>query len=269
MKKSENTVVILGCGWLGQIVGTALVKNGSTVYGSFRRTAVEEKLKHKGIHGFELDFNNSTTLPAHILEKATHVLTFITPSASTSQPYHDLLHNLLQQFRNDVRVIFSSSTGVYPKTTGTYTEDFEIDPSLPNRLFPAERTLQALLGDRLTILRLAGLIGPERHPAYSLSGRAMKDDGSNPVNLIHSNDIVSAIELLIENDYFGDTYNLCSPEHPPKKEYYSEAANYFGIEPPVFGESHAVKRLIEGNCIEKYTSFRYSHALDNFDDFLR
>lgn len=269
MDNQKNTIVILGCGWLGQIVGEALSKRGKKVYGSYRRLEVKSKLENKGIEGFELDFNKDLTIPSAILKEATEVLVFITPSSAISLSYPELLSKLVEQFPKDVKVIFSSSTGVYPREGGTYDELFELDPTIPNRLLPAELALKTLKKKRLTILRLSGLIGPERHPAYNLSGRELKDDGSNPVNLIHASDIVNAVVWMLENNYFGSTYNLCSPDHPSKKDYYIAAANHFGIAPPVFGENQAVKRLVIGNRIEHETSFRYHHALHNFDDFLR
>ncbi len=269
MDHSKNKIVILGCGWLGQIVGEAFSKRGAQVYGSYRREEVKTKLSKKGIEGFELDFNEELSLPSQLVNEATHVLVFITPSSAKSRSYPELLVGLLEQFPKEIKVVFSSSSGVYPKYAGTYDEQFELDPTIPNRLLPAELALKQLVQNHLTILRLSGLIGPRRHPAYSLSGKEMKDDGSNPVNLIHAFDIVNAIVWFFENDYFGTTYNLCAPEHPSKKEYYTEAAKHFGIAPPNFGEKIAVKRLVLGNRIECDTSFRYNHALHNFDDFLR
>lgn len=265
----HETVTILGCGWLGKIVGKEMAARGISVYGSYRRPEVETELQSLNIEGFQLDFNDDLTVPDEIIEQTKYVLVFIPPSAAKELIYPQLLTELVNQFDSDSRVIFSSSTGVYPRTEGTYNEEYRIDPSLPNRLLPAERALQEKLGERLTILRLAGLIGPKRHPAYSLSGKTLSDDGSNPINLIHAFDIVSAIDLILENAYFGRTYNLVSPDHPPKKAYYNAAARHFNVAPAIYGNERATNRLINGNAIERETSFRYRHALDNFDDFLR
>lgn len=269
MEMSEQKVVILGCGWLGQIVGGALVRKGSQVLGSFRRPEVAEELENLGITGFALDFNESSKIPEVAIQETTHVLIFITPSSSKRISYDKLLRELMEQFPETVKVIFSSSTGVYPKDPGEYDESFNFDPKLPNRLLPAENALRESLGSRLNILRLAGLIGPKRHPAYNLSGKEILNNGMNPINLIHASDIASAIEWLVDNDYFGHTYNLVYPNHPAKNAYYSEAAAYFGIKPPEFGTESAESRLIMGNAIEQETSFRYRYAIDNFGDFLR
>jgi nucleoside-diphosphate-sugar epimerase len=269
MNSGGMKVVILGCGWLGQIVGEAFTKKGISVFGSYRRQEVAEELNKIGIHGFELDYNTSSELTKSVVDQATHVFIFITPSSAKRVSYETLVSELAEQFSSTTKFIFSSSTGVYPKDGGVYDESFSIDPDLPNRLFPAESALRKQLGKRLTILRLAGLIGPRRHPAYSLSGRELLNNGMNPINLIHANDIVLAIERLIDIDYFGHTYNLVNPNHPSKKTYYTMAAEHFGIEPPVFGSEIAENRLIIGNAIEGDTSFRYRHPIDNFDDFLR
>ncbi|MCR9171902.1 MAG: NAD-dependent epimerase/dehydratase family protein [bacterium] len=269
MRTQGRKVVILGCGWLGQIVGEALVRKGYDVYGSYRRPEVEQKLDDLGIQGFELDFNADLNLPEKVITDADFVFAFITPSSAKSISYDALLENLFRQFPESARMIFSSSTGIYPKDAGEYDESYEFDPSLPNRLLPAETAIRKSFGNRLTILRLGGLIGPKRHPAYSLSGKEVLNNGMNPINLIHARDIVAAIEWFMDNGYFGRTYNLVYPHHPPKRDYYSEATKHFGVEPPKFGTEPAVNRLIEGNEIEQNTSFRYRHALDNFDDFLR
>lgn len=268
-EKTAKNVVILGCGWLGQIVGKEFAQIGDTVFGSFRSADTEKALISKGIEGFHIDFNESTELPASITREATHVFVFIPPSAAKSMSYEQLLNSLLSQFSPSVKVIFSSSTGVYPKDAGIYDEQFKINPNKPNRLFPAEVTLRNILGNQLTIFRLGGLIGPERHPAYSLSGKKLSNDGSNPVNLIHAKDIVSAVRWVCEHDHFGCIYNLVHPNHPAKNEYYTAAALHFGIDPPEFGSEPATNRLVSGNFIEERTSFKYRHALDNFDDFLR
>lgn len=269
MERSEQKVVILGCGWLGQFVGASFVKNGASVFGSYRRAEVADTLDQMGIQGFELDFNESAIIPDDILKDTTHVFVFITPSAAKRVSYDALLVELLEQFNQDVKVIFSSSTGIYPKDEGTYDETFALNQDIPNRLLPAETALRSLLGNRLNILRLAGLIGPKRHPAYNLSGREILNNGMNPINLIHASDIIAAIDWLLNNDYFGHTYNLVNPYHPPKSDYYPKAAEYFGIEPPKFGSENATNRLVTGNAIEEETSFRYRHALDNFGDFIR
>jgi len=262
-------ILILGCGWLGQLVGQELSKNGYKVFGSYRSSQARKSLCEKGIHGFYIDFNESTKIPEDVIEGATHVFIFLPPSAAKTKAYEELLYDLAKQFSNSIQVIFSSSTGVYPSSSGTYDENFEIDPNKPNRLFPAESTLRNLLEKRLTIFRLGGLIGPGRHPAYSLSGKKLSNDGTNPVNLIHVNDIIIAVKWVCENNHFGHTYNLVHPDHPSKKAYYTEAAIHFGITPPEFGTEPAANRLVIGNVIEEQTSFEYRNALNNFDDFSR
>lgn len=272
MEHSEKNIVILGCGWLGQIVGKALVEKGASVSGSYRRNEVKETLEILEITGFYLDFDGNLALPKNRMEQATHVLVFIPPSASRTREYASLLTELVEQFPQNAKVIFSSSTGIYPQEAGTYTETFkafDTHEKGPNRLLSAETALKSLLGKRLTTLRLAGLIGPKRHPAYSLSGKTLSDDGSNPVNLIHAMDIVEAVSYFLTHDTFGVTYNLVSPSHPTKKDYYTRAANYLGIPPANYGKEIAVNRLVSGNGIVQDTSFEYLHALDNFDDFIR
>jgi nucleoside-diphosphate-sugar epimerase len=269
MDTSKRKVVILGCGWLGKIVGKHLNSSGFEVFGSYRRAAVHDELENIGIQGFEIDFDQKAEILKTVIDGTNYVLLFIPPSASSTRSYPELLIHLAEQFNEDVQFIFSSSTGVYPQSEGTYNEQFIIDPAQPNRLLPAEQTLQNALQDRITVVRLAGLIGPKRHPAYYMEGKSYSNDGSNPVNLIHASDISKAIEVFLRDGVFGKVFNLVSPEHPSKKDYYTAAAHYFGIKPPSFDGTGSTNRLIEGNVVTKQTSFQYSYHIDDFEDFLR
>lgn len=269
--KKKQKVVILGCGWLGKIVGEDLVKSGFDVFGSSRSEKNSHQIQELGIEPFYLDINHNSQISTEIIDNTSYVLIFFPPSIENdSFKYHEILLALATQFHNDARFILTSSTGVYPQKSGIFDENYVFaEEEQSNRLKIAEDTLRYELGDRLTIFRPGGLIGPDRHPIYSLQGREISHDGSAPVNLVQGKDISRATQKIIESGIFGRTFNLVFPLHPTKKEYYQKAAETLELEPPKFGTRNALNRQIMGKSIQNEISFQYNHPIDNFLDFKR
>ncbi len=268
MKESKNkTITILGCGWLGKIVGEALVASNHRVYGTYRDETQVSELTACRILPVYCDFLQNPTLPDEIRAATDTYLIFLPPSVATEEfPYFQLLQNLAAQFHLHSTAIFSSSTGIYPSQDGTFDETFLFTESQKDhRLWKAENALLSELGPRLTILRLGGLIGPKRHPAFSLQGRTLSNDGMAPVNLIHAFDISGAIDRILTENHFGATYNLVFPDHSSKKSYYQNVAIKMGVVPPDFGETTTPKRTVDGSLITKSLSFIYQFPIDKFD----
>jgi nucleoside-diphosphate-sugar epimerase len=93
----------------------------------------------------------------------------------------------------------------------------------------AERLLQEHVAS-LTILRLAGLVGPGRHPGRFYGGRDRAVPQSDaPLNLVHREDVIRAIELVIDRDLWGMTLNVCAADHPKKGKFYQTAAEALGL----------------------------------------
>jgi nucleoside-diphosphate-sugar epimerase len=91
------------------------------------------------------------------------------------------------------RIVFTSSTSVYGNVNGTVKEN---SPRLPQTasgqvLKELEDWLHNLPGTSVDILRLAGLVGPSRHPGRFFAGKSAPD-GQHVVNLVHLQDVVAA-----------------------------------------------------------------------------
>ena len=74
------------------------------------------------------------------------------------------------------------------------------------------------------IVRLGGLIGPNRHPIFNLCGEKNLPSPHSPINLIHQIDAVAIILKVIENWKGNQIFNAVTPFHPPRKEYYERMA---------------------------------------------
>lgn len=266
-----NKVTILGCGWLGKIVGKYLLEKGFEVSGSYRREEAKNELEAIGINAFPFEFAVNTKIPSEITSQTDVLMIMFPPSSVKNQEesYGTFLTRASTQFPATTKVIFTCSTGVYPNEAGVYDENFDFQSNNEkNNLWEAEKMLRRKHEDHLTVLRLAGLIGPKRHPIHYLKGRELSHSGKASVNLIHSSDIRQAIALIIAKNAFGEVFNLVFNEHPEKREYYIQAANALGLTPPQFGTESASNRIITGDLIQNELRFEYAHSIYNFDEFV-
>ncbi|MBL4862768.1 MAG: hypothetical protein JKY09_07110 [Crocinitomicaceae bacterium] len=262
-------VSIIGCGWLGLQLGKYLKKAGTIVKGSYRSDQGKMRLENNGIDGFLFDTSLKAQISIDMIESTEVLVVSLPPGRGQemSQYAKDLAH-IVQQFTASVKVIFTSSIGVYPKRKGTFDESFDLSHETESALLLAEQKLGEILGEQLTILRLGGLIGPNRHPIKLLQGRTLSDDGSGPINLVHSSDSIAAIQLIIDGSHFGKVYNLVYPNHPSKKNYYAGLLKKYHLAPFQFTDKPSVSRLIDGNKIVEDTGFSYQHDIQLFDDKL-
>lgn len=175
------------------------------------------------------------------------------------------------------RVFLTSSTSVYPQTEGeTVTEE---SPAQPDRqtgkyLRQAEDIITAANG---TVLRLAGIYGPDRsvHVKRFQEGMAKIESGevSRFLNQIHRDDVVGAILHLIKSDQgAGETYNL-SDGHPiTQRNCYEQLAQICGQprpeeEPPDFNRKRAWTNKAVSN--EKLRATGWEPEFPRFVDTVR
>ena len=87
-------------------------------------------------------------------------------------------------------------------------------------------------------LRLAGLIGPGRHPARFLSGK-QAGAADVAVNMVHSSDICAAVSAIVQQQLWPELYNLSSPAFCSKAEFYLTACELASLPAPVFEPQNA------------------------------
>lgn len=268
-QQKKHTITILGCGWLGKIVGEALAKSGHSVFASYRNQKTADDIEALGMLSFYCDFHTSPTIPSAILDQTDVYLILAPPSISTEKKaYFEVIADVTTQIHEQSKVIFSSSIGIYPKESGEFRESFNFnEKEHDNKLLHAENALRKRFKSQLTILRLGGLIGPKRHPIFALQGRSFENDGTAPINLVHSGDILAAIRLLLAQNLYGQTYNLVYPDHQQKKTYYELTALSVGLPPPRFGSEKSLHRAVNGNLIVKSLAFKYNFSPCNFEEF--
>lgn len=244
-------VTIIGCGWLGLPLAKSLNSLNFLVHGSTTSKTKLDILRENGIQPF-LFSDEHSQLPNDVFDSDVAVVC-IPPSKSSD--YIGLLKNLIQQFSNKTHFIFTSSTSVY-EGTGEMNETSTIFQN--SKMALAECCFKELQS-RTTIIRLAGLIGNGRHPGRFLSGKEI-EHGGIPVNLIHLEDVISALLQVIQAPK-ADMFNLCYPDHPTKMDYYTRKAKDIHCEPPIFLSNAGDGKRIDGSKFTVEYPFQYNHKI--------
>ncbi|MDE1185928.1 MAG: SDR family oxidoreductase [Pantoea sp.] len=262
-------VAIVGLGWLGMPLAMALTARGWQVTGSKTSPDGVDAARRCGIEACQLVLTPELECEADDLNTLLSVdaLVVTLPASRTVQGGEDYM----QAVQNVVdtalaykvpRIIFTSSTSVYGPGPGVMKERSPLRPETVagKTLVALENWLHDLPGTSVDIVRLAGLVGPNRHPGRFLAGKTDLSDGSHVVNLVHLDDVVEAIVLLLQTPKGGRVYNLCAPKHPTRSEFYPTVARQLGLTPPTFvAETQGnVGKSIDGRAICDELGFEYS-----------
>ncbi len=237
---NEYTIAILGCGWLGLPLGAELAKAGYRVKGSTRNEEKMATLSSSGIRPFRISVEEGVRGEAVADFFAADLLVITLPpgrgGADVEARYPRQLQNIMAAAEGVPRILFTSSTGIYGRAAGRVTEQTppDLSTSRGRALAGAEAAVSGKAGERATILRLAGLVGGDRHPARWLAGRKDLPGGEDPVNLVRRADVLGVILALIRRDQWGAVYNVVADEHPTRRVFYTHAAAQRSLDPPSF-----------------------------------
>ncbi|MFD0965166.1 SDR family NAD(P)-dependent oxidoreductase [Pseudofulvibacter geojedonensis] len=260
-------ISILGCGWLGITLLQRLIEYGCEVKGS---TTTERKLKTIKGYGatpylLDLDKLDVNILKLFLAESGVLIIN-IPPRRKIKEvkSYSKVLEGILPFLNNDQKVIFISSTSVYQNTNNWVDESFDLYPETDSGMavLNAEKCLKDDLGERLTILRFAGLIGKDRHPGAFLAGRKDLLNGNAPINMIHQEDCIGLILEVIKKEFWGEVINGVTSEHPLRKDFYTQATQALGLEEPTFQEENVTIYKLISN-VKSVNQLGYTYLHDN------
>lgn len=247
-------ITLIGCGWLGLPLGIKLLENGHVVYGSAQSIEKVESLTSFGINAFLYTEDNLTGIPTEAKHSDLLIINF---PPSKSIDYAQQIQVLIEQFSTETKVLFTSSTSVYKVIDGQVNEQGELND--PHPVFLAEQSV-INSNHAYCILRLAGLIDENRHPINFLSGRETQN-AFGKVNLVHKIDVISAIEKQLTSIKWNTVYNVCYPEHPTRKEYYTKSADNKGIPHPVFISEGSIGKEISSQKIIETLGFQFTQSI--------
>jgi nucleoside-diphosphate-sugar epimerase len=125
-----------------------------------------------------------------------------------------------------------------------------------------EEALNELLGNRLVILRLAGLIGPGRHPGHFFAGKVNVPNPYAPVNLVHLDDVITVTSKIIDLKLESDVCNLCSEVHPERHQFYTRMTEEIGLVKPLFDwtqENVKMPKIVSSDKIRRLLKIRFQN----------
>lgn len=266
------TVAVLGCGWLGLPLAQKLLLQGYRVLGT---TTTPEQLPVLTAAGIEprllqLGSNFTTSDETHLvqwLRPANTLVINIPPRAAVAGGYPQLLrplHRAVAAARIK-SVLFVSTSGVYPDEPRLMRENDAISTrDAASDVLRTEGHFVPRYGQwQSTVVRLGGLIGPDRPPGRFLAGRRNLPQGDAPTNLLHLTDAIGVLSTIIDQNIWGHTFNVCAQSHPARREFYPTAATYLGLESPTFQTESGGGKTIDSSYVRSMVpySFQYDDVL--------
>ncbi|WP_159948136.1 NAD(P)-binding domain-containing protein [Polaribacter septentrionalilitoris] len=247
-----NKVSILGCGWLGKPLALSFLEDGFSVKGS---TTTEDKisvLESLAIEPYLVDISDFEEYDL-FLESDILVI------AITSKDV-DGFESLIAQIQESSiqKVIFISSTSVYPRINKVMTEEDEVVPNHP--LVAIENLFKENTFFETTIIRFAGLFGGERHPANWFKNGKPIPQPNGFVNMIHQEDCIEIIHEIINQNCWNQTFNACANHHPTRRDFYINARESKGFEAPIFKNEEVYQwKIISSEKVQSFLGYVFTH----------
>jgi nucleoside-diphosphate-sugar epimerase len=248
MRKSEIAISIVGCGWLGLPLAEKALHEGHHVNGSTTSTTKLDELKMAGLDAYLFSLPGNTEVDSALFE-ADYLILNIPPGRRNPNVLLDYPASIASVLKFAVevgkirKIIFISSTSVYQDNID-YIDEFTItnpQTSSGEALLKAEALIMDS-GLNHVILRFGGLAGPGRHPGRFLAGKSNLPAGNQAINFLHLEDAIGAINCFINKQGESKIYNVVSPLHPTKKEFYTTMATQLKLEAPRFNEEIPLNR---------------------------
>ncbi len=240
------TTLIIGCGYLGQRLGSRLLGDGGRVYGTVRSLDRAEEIAGIGIEPIIADVvrpETLTRLPA--AERVFYAVGFDRAAgAPMREVYVNGLRNVLDCLPSSVRrFVYASSTGVYGQAGGEWVD--EESPTAPEHesgrvVLEAEGLIRTWADARpdasAVVLRFAGLYGPGRivRRAMLERGEPIPGDPEKFLNLVHIDDAAQAAAAALDAEAPAPIYLVADDRPVTRGEYYAVAASVLGAPGPGF-----------------------------------
>jgi nucleoside-diphosphate-sugar epimerase len=255
-----KTISILGFGWLGKPLGEALVQKEFKVLGSTTSREKLNKIKEIGVAPVLLHFNPKPVGENILPFFQSEILIISIPpkrKAGLGEEYVRQIEEVIKASKTGgiKKTLLISSTAVYPDHNQEVFEDSETE-SDENVLVKAENLVKGS-GMDFTIIRFAGLVGPGRHPGSFFANKKDVAGADCPINLIHLEDCISILSLIVEKNLWNEVFNACADLHPLKKEFYTKAAEKLNLNPPEFSTENQKYKMINSDKIKNRLNYSF------------
>lgn len=284
-------VLIIGCGYVGLPLGIELVRQGHEVFGVRRSVDESEKIKAAGITPIAADISNRADLDKLPLP-FDWVVNLVSSTKGGVEEYNQVYlegtRHLIDWLAANPpkKFVYTSSTSVYGQTDFSMVKETAVtEPASETSkvLVETEKLLLSAFAERkfpAVILRVAGIYGPERGHLflqYLRNEAKMAGKGERLINMIHRDDLVSAIITALKNGRAGEIYNIVDDEPVAQIHFFRWLSETLGKWMPPFAteaENEQRKRgltnkkvsnrrmKMELGCQLKYPTFRQGYTAE-------
>lgn len=230
MSERKTSIGILGGGYLGQRLVAAFDCDKYDVSVSYRSKPINYKKSH--VKELFVELNKGQINGDLSLFSVDCLIICVPPGFRKGMGNFyalDIKSVAQQAYKQGVKqLIFTSSTAIYEQS-GICDENTAplLQGNKAKVLYDAEQAVISSGVKSVQVLRLAGLMGPNRHPGrfnFELSA----ENAMCATNMIMIQDVVSVIAHLVETPCPQKVLNLVASHHPQKQTFYRYARGLYG-----------------------------------------
>ena len=237
--------LIIGCGYVGEVLGQRLIALGHDVTGIRRSSEHNDRLARLGIRPINLDITLETEFKKKLDDKYDRIVLAASSSQGGKEAYkkvYGLGSKHVAQWLKTASaqsVVLISSTGVYGQTNGEWVSENDADTSqniTTNILLEAEQNISDP-GPAVAILRSSGIYGPGRGHLFQqfMNGTAsIEGDGKRFLNMVHLDDLVESTILALEPVVQRGIYNITDDEPVTQLNFFKWLSDTTGRPMPPF-----------------------------------
>lgn len=233
---ADESVTIVGCGYVGKRLAKLLQREGRGIVGLVRNPASVRALEAEGIPAASIDLDR----PSGPHPGNSGYLMYMVPpppAGDTDPRIRAWLDSLAIPAR---RIVYLSTTAVYGDRAGARVdENSTTRPTSARglRRLDAERAVLeygARTGASIRILRVPGIYGPGRLPLGRISeGQPIPaPSATGPGNRIHADDLAGACLAALRYEGSTEIFNVGDGEYASMGEYFLSVARLAGLPPP-------------------------------------
>jgi len=237
--------LIIGCGYVGEVLGQRLIALGHDVTGIRRSSEHNDRLAKFGIRPVNLDITDETEFKKKLDGKYDRIVLAASSSRGGKEAYrkvYGLGSKHVAQWLKTAKaqsVVLISSTSVYGQTNGEWVSENDADTShniTTNILLEAEHNILDA-GPAVAILRSSGIYGPGRGHLFLkfMNGTAViEGDGKRFLNMVHLDDLVESTILALESVGQRGIYNITDDEPVTQLKFFKWLSDTTGRPMPPF-----------------------------------
>lgn len=238
IEKITMSIFIVGCGYLGERVAAKISSSGVETHALTRQEERAQEFQRRGWQAHRGDWLQSSSLSN--LPRVDTLLVAVTHRAVEGVPppqTHILgLTNLFAALPKPwPRIVYISTTGVYAQDDGDWVnEDSPCQPTRPGGIaaLSAEDWLIKQFGNDVTILRMAGLYGPDRIPNAERMRQkaALNPQDHTYLNLIHIEDAAGYCVEALQRNHPQTRYLVADGTPIRRSDYYQFLLDFLKID---------------------------------------